>query len=150
MRGSRWVRWRAFSPAQQRTLLLAAALLPGCWLALRLLGLARLQAWIANAAPHGLALSASEIRDLGQLVNTAARHSPFACTCLTRSLVLAWLLRRRGVDSELRIGVRFTGGALQAHAWVEHAGIPINDKPDVARDFAAFDRLVPATAFHAA
>jgi len=48
------------------------------------------------------------------------------------------LLRRRGIDSQLRIGVRLTGGALEGHAWVEYAGVPVNDRLDVSADFTPF------------
>jgi hypothetical protein len=59
--------------------------------------------------------------------------------CLVRSLCLQWLLRRRGVASELRIGARLVGGQLESHAWVEVDGRPVNDAPDVAERYAAFE-----------
>jgi hypothetical protein len=55
--------------------------------------------------------------------------------CLQRSLVLLWLLRRRGIESELRIGVRKDGSALTAHAWIEMAGEFLNDSPDHCAQF---------------
>ena len=52
-----------------------------------------------------------------------ARYLPFPTTCLTNSLVVDGMLRRRGYASEIRFGVRPPeGGALAAHAWVEHDG----------------------------
>lgn len=83
------------------------------------------------------------MQSLAEAVNIAARHTPFPATCLTRSLLLDWLLQRRGVTSDLRIGVRLTEGALDAHAWVEYKGIPVNDLPYVASQFASFGELVP-------
>ena len=59
--------------------------------------------------------------------------------CLTRSLLLVWLLRRRGVSTDLRIGVRLSQGNLEAHAWVEHEGSAINEASDIGARFAAFD-----------
>jgi hypothetical protein len=47
-------------------------------------------------------------------------------TCLKRSLVLIGLLARRGVDSQLVIGVK-SGSSFEAHAWVEHGGRPLLD-----------------------
>jgi len=61
------------------------------------------------------------------MVLAAARHSFFAATCLERSLALWWLLARRGVASQLRIGVRKTGEKFEAHAWVEHGGAAIGE-----------------------
>jgi hypothetical protein len=43
------------------------------------------------------------------------------------------------VNSDLRIGVRLIEGRLEAHAWVEYQGKPINDTQDVSERFAAFD-----------
>ena len=61
--------------------------------------------------------------------------------------MLWWWLRRYGMASDLRIGVRFEGNELAAHAWVEKNGIPVNDRPDVASCFAAFDQPVAPEMF---
>ena len=66
---------------------------------------------------------------------------------LTRSLVLGWLLQRRGVATELRIGVRLVGGVLDAHAWVEYLGVPVNDRRDVAPQFGPFSGSAAPPAF---
>lgn len=87
------------------------------------------------------------IRSIGHLVNLASRCTPLPTNCLTRSLVLAWLLRRRGISFELRIGVRLSGGVLGAHAWVECEGVPVNDRDDIADDFSVFEQLPGALAF---
>ena len=43
--------------------------------------------------------------------------------CLTQAVVAHRMLRKQGIPSELRIGVRRTTQApLEAHAWVEHQG----------------------------
>ena len=130
-------------------LLAAAACMPIFWLGLRLLSLPRFQARLERARkPICPAITLPEIQALGELVNIAARHTLGSRICLTRSLLLGWLLRRRGVKSQLRIGVRFTQGALDAHAWVECEGVPVNDRPDVSTRFASFGKLVPLSAFH--
>ena len=141
-------RWGALSRADQRTVLLAGAAMPVFWLGLRVLGLPRFQAILQRrpVAPSSL-VPLADIQALGELVNIAALHTLGPRTCLTRSLLLGWLLQRRGVKSQLRIGVRFTQGALDAHAWVECDGIPANDSPDVSAQFAAFGDLVPLDAF---
>jgi hypothetical protein len=59
--------------------------------------------------------------------------------CLVRSLVLQWMLARRGIASTLRLGVRRENGRMFAHAWVERAGEPVNDSAELVRDYAAFD-----------
>jgi hypothetical protein len=142
------VRLRALGPAERRALLASAAWMPFFWLGLRTLGLARFHARLrrSRAATHD-AMTLRDIRTLGDLVNVAARHTLFPASCLTRSLLLEWLLHRRGVPSQLRIGVRFSRGALAAHAWVECEGVPVNDRLDVANQFTPFANLIPAAAF---
>jgi hypothetical protein len=59
---------------------------------------------------------------IARLVAIAAHRGPYRATCLRQSLSLCWLLLRRGIPAEIRIGVRKEGGELQAHAWVEYPG----------------------------
>ena len=147
---ARLVQFHDLNAMQKRTLLAAWLWLPLFWLGLRVLGLPRFQAWLLQApARSALFLTLPVVKDLGEVVNIAARHTPFPASCLTRSLLLGWLLRRRGVASKLRIGVRLTQGILDAHAWVECQGVPVNDSPDVSSQFAAFGDLIPLEAFQA-
>ena len=86
-------------------------------------------------------------RATARLVQAAARYGLFRPTCLPQSLVLCWLLRRQGLAGELRIGVRPEPSRLEAHAWVEFQGRPLNDGADVARRFAPFPReIIPPAA----
>ena len=48
--------------------------------------------------------------------------------CLRRSLVAGHLLRRH--DPTIRVGVAGTGDRLQAHAWLEIEGRPLEDPGD--------------------
>jgi hypothetical protein len=140
--------YRALTAREQKVLLASLALLPLFWLGLWLAGFQRCQAWldrspIARRAP----LSQSEAAELGVAVNRAANHVLGPASCLTRSLLLRWLLRRYGTTSDLRIGVRFEQGKLAAHAWVEKDGIPVNDRPEAVACFAAFDYPVSPEMF---
>ena len=72
------------------------------------------------------------------MIAIAARRTPLRVTCLPRSLALHWMLRRRGIESTLRIGVRKRGDHLEAHAWVEQGGQPLLDDADVGLQFAPF------------
>jgi Transglutaminase-like superfamily len=132
----------ALSWSERRTLVAAMAWMPLFWLGLHGLGLRRFQAWLLR--PRLLIqndLSLDEIMGMATAVNRAARLVRIPANCLTRSLLLGWLLRRRGVACQLRIGVQMNNGSLAAHAWVEYAGIPINDQPNVGEQFAAFQPL---------
>jgi hypothetical protein len=140
----------ALTASERRTVLAAMAWLPLFWIGLRALGLQRLQAWLQRKPlPRPARLTAAELPRLGQLVNAATHHTLGPANCLTRSLYLWWWLRRRGVDSQVRIGVRIAGSTLEAHAWVEHAGVPINDRNDVSTDFPPFAEHVSPKLFTA-
>ncbi len=141
-------RFLALERQQQLLLAGAAFWLPIFSLRLRILGFPKLQATRKPTtnieAPASSLLAA---RETGKLVNIAARHTIGSPTCLSRSLVLQWLLRMRGIPSQLRIGVRLSDGTLTAHAWVECGGEVINDTPEHIALFCAFDDLTSRPPF---
>jgi hypothetical protein len=73
---------------------------------------------------------------VARLVEIAARYSPAGATCLTETLALAWLLGRRGIMTNVRIGVARRNRHVAAHAWLEREGRPIYGLSDG-------DRYVP-------
>ena len=74
---------------------------------------------------------------LGRSVTRAANALPWRPTCLPQALAVKRMLRRRGIGSELHLGV--TSPALgQAHAWVTVGGEPV-----VGR--AGLEQFVPLT-----
>ena len=122
----------------------ASLLMPVIWACLRVFGLPRTLAWAAALRRMG-PVSGTHVltpASLGRLVNIAARYGPMRAACLVRSLVLIRILSGRGVKGNLKIGVRKgLSSQLDAHAWVEYDGAPVNDCPNVATDFAVFDTL---------
>lgn len=74
-----------------------------------------------------------------RMLNAAARYSFGHPTCLEQSLVLWYLLQRRGVSANLRIGVKKSNGNFEAHAWVELEGTALNQTADAHQHYAAFD-----------
>lgn len=150
-RVSAWRRWRALPAPERRLALFLFFLLPAVAAALSLLGVrrvcrvlgrlasrrARLKPCPASAgAPH---LAAADARHLARLVDAAARRLPGHPACLTRSVTLWYLLRRRALPAALRLGVRKAEGRLEAHAWVELGGEVVNDSADVGARFPAFE-----------
>ena len=127
-------------------LLKLQVLLPGVDAALRLLGYER----TCNLLRIGIskhptsrrggdaATDIEHAQRIARLVGIAANHGLYRATCLRQSLVLGWLLRRRRIPAELRIGVRKDGDDLQAHAWVELEGQALNDPAGVSQTYAAF------------
>jgi hypothetical protein len=143
-----WQRAWRLSPAERWLLAQALALLPLTALALRAVGFRRGLAVLARLAPVRAAAGGDEAalvaegRAAARLVDAAARHGAYRAGCLPRSLTLWWLLRRRGIDGRLRIGVRKEAGRFQAHAWVEYGGAVLNDRADVSERYAAFGRAI--------
>jgi hypothetical protein len=124
-----------------------AALWLAMWYSLRLrvLGLPAMRAASPDPVPQApAALALEDIRSLARLVDAVVHRALGTDQCLARSLVLQSMLRRKGVDSRLRIGVQRAGTSLRAHAWVECGGIPVNDTPLVTDQYAALDGLVLA------
>ncbi len=80
------------------------------------------------------------------LVCAVAGRLPLRSTCLARSLFVQWLLRRQGTSSDVNVGVRFSGGSLEAHAWVECDGQPLCEMPDVRSRYHAFTEPFPVEA----
>jgi len=141
-----WERLRRFSALQRpaRVLFLrAAALLPLISLSLRLRGFRKTQAFLQeflSLPGHPADTSASSSAQLTvRMVRAAVRNSLGHPTCLEESLALWWLLRRQGISSDLRVGVRKDGEKFEAHAWVERAGIALNEPEARHQHYAAFD-----------
>ena len=104
-------------------------------LGLRCVGFDRLVKHLGKV--HGAWLLGAPALDgerAARLVEAVSRLYPFNPTCLKKSLVLFWMLRRRGFPAELRIGVRKPAGTLEAHAWIEHEGRVLFDE-DTARQY---------------
>jgi hypothetical protein len=92
---------------------------------------------MAKAGPRSQ--GAERARQVGRIVNAAARRSWPRAKCLERSMVLWALLRREGIEGRIRFGVKPGAGTPEAHAWVEVAGEPVNDSADVATRYAALE-----------
>jgi hypothetical protein len=144
----KWRRFLELPWPEKRWFLLALVLLPALALALRLLGLRRSQALLVRLAPLPGSRDKNDgvspgppARAIARIVRAAANHGPYRATCLKQSLALWWLLRLSGVESDLRIGVQKSPVGVEAHAWVECDGRPLNERDDVARRFLPFGRL---------
>ncbi len=122
-------------------------MLPLMALTLWLLGFTRTQSMLAtlapidkNTGPGQKQATVYQAHVTAKMVTVAAQRGPFRASCLPQSLVLWWLLRRQGIDNELRFGVRKNPDRLEAHAWVELSNTVLNDRADVSRRFLPFKR----------
>ena len=71
-----------------------------------------------------------------RLVSMAARLHLLSMTCLPRALTLQWMLGRRGIPTQLCIGINRSSTGMLAHAWVELAGRAIGEPEDITERFA--------------
>lgn len=145
---SRWHKFRELTGREQIFLCFSVAGLAVVGALLRLAGFERTVAWLRGSSrrPEDRDPAAGALewaRRRSQLIAIAARRGPYRATCLPRSLLLWWIVRRRGLDPRLRIGVRRSEGELFAHAWIELSDEVLNDRAEIAQTFAAFeaDRL---------
>ena len=143
---SRWQKFRRLSRSAQKLFLQAFCLLALTGLAIRLFNFQRTQLALQRSLPIGKPnsrdSSATLVQQTARMVRAADNHGPLDGNCLRQSLVLWWLLRRQGIESELRIGVRKAGARFEAHAWVEWRGRALNERDDVRQRFAAFEEPI--------
>ena len=139
---SRLKKFLALSGIEKRIFFKALCGLPLVHLRLRLLGfkkyLAQLQR-IPLATIHPEIDPSTYPAHTSYLVNAAARLLFRREACLERSIMLWSMLRRKGIESELKIGVAKAHQELQAHAWVEIDDTAINEPRDAHQRFTAFD-----------
>jgi len=133
-------RWRALDGRQKRQLLLLSLALPATGAMIRLFGFkraARVCDRLGGQRPPRAASPADidAAQSLARLAGIAGRRGPVSASCLRQALVLRAWLRRRGLDAQLKIGVRRQGEAVDAHAWVELAGVALAQD---ALDHSAF------------
>lgn len=110
-------------------------------LSLKFWGFKRTQAFFQLKKPKKPGFCSQKIIKTTRMVQLAARYCQPWANCLKKSLVLWGLLRRQGIESELRIGVQKESGNFAAHAWVEYEGFVLNDSPNVRDRFSMFDAV---------
>ncbi len=135
----------ALTVTEWRVLLLSILLLPMIALVLQFKGFKWTQTLLLKHLPkkHGILIPEDEqlkvAQSVARIVSIAANHGFYSANCLKKSLLTWWLLRRRGITVELKIGVNKDAGDFNAHAWVEFRGNVLIDTADVGQRFSAFD-----------
>jgi len=131
-------------PAADKWLIFKVAImLPLVEGGLRLFGL-QVVARILESPAKSVALpfeSSPEVERQARLLSMVRHRHPFAGKCLSRSLTLWWCLRRTGIKSEVRLGIRKDGSKLRGHAWVEYQGKPVCEPPGVCQRYAVLTDL---------
>jgi Transglutaminase-like superfamily len=138
-------RYRALDPEARKQFRRAVILLPQIALSLRFRGFKRTKGalqeklqFIPPPAPRS-ELAAETIQKTCRMVRAGARYGVVRPTCLVESLGLWYLLQRQSIFAILRIGVRKLSDKFEAHAWVEHDGLALNQPEEHHQHYAAFD-----------
>ena len=87
--------------------------------AVRCLPSEKVVSWASRPPPRTRRFSSWEINWISWAVKTASRKSIAHAVCLPQAVAAQRMLRRRGIDSKICLGVAKQGVELIAHAWVE-------------------------------
>lgn len=131
---AKWSRWRGATWEQRWLVLLSVWMLARVRRRIRRDGYKLTSQWARPEIDRrDLTTDPARAARLAWAVNATARVLPYEANCLTRSLWLLRVLHRKGLDACLCIGVQMEDGRFAAHAWIESAGQPVNDRPDIAQ-----------------
>ncbi len=119
MKATRWGKLLSLSFSEVWFLVEAAAAVVAFDLAFRLFPRKACLALFERKAGSRRRREGTNPQRIAWLVDMADRYAPGKSSCLREAAALAWLLRRRGVATSLRIGVAREGGNLEAHAWLQ-------------------------------
>ena len=127
-------RLRQLSPSERWQLAGMIVALPVIHASVGIAGYGRTKQWLErwSSTPAGQPSSNGDLasaRSIARLAAIAGRRGAVSATCLRQSLLVYWILRRRGLSPELKIGVRKHEGVVDAHAWVELAGQSLDVAP---------------------
>jgi hypothetical protein len=133
-----WQKFWRLSAGERRTLLAAVAGLVLARLVMGCAGVGRTQRLAARLLRRRPArpVTVQDAMRLARLIDGAARVA--GGRCLARALVLLWMLRWKGAEGVLRVGVRRHGEGLEAHAWVEYDGVVLEGAGRQAEPFIPF------------
>jgi hypothetical protein len=138
---------RNLSINERQLLMTSLLLLPLTGISLHIFGLKRTQSamsHLSNKSRESLpeADQMNVAKQAARMVSIAANHGPYHANCLKRSVLIWWLLERKGIHTEIRIGAQKDPAGLQAHAWVEYQGKVLNDRQDIAAQFPPFETFL--------
>ena len=109
-------------------------------LVVRFVPAARIFAWANRPARRVNRFAANETRWISWAVDRVAARPWMNALCLPRALATHSMLRRRGITSQLCLGVAREDQALVAHAWLEIGENRIVLDPEI-------DRFTPLARF---
>jgi hypothetical protein len=79
--------------------------------------------------------------EVGWAVTRAARYVPFMALCLPQAMAAHRMLTRRGIASVMHFGAAGLTNSLDAHAWLDAAGVKVTGYP-IEESLAEIARFV--------
>lgn len=116
-----WMALRTLTPGERHLLAEAAMLTAVVWLGLRTLSFASLRQVLEACCRRTAGHPSDPLSGIAWAVQAASRRIPGGRTCLVEALVADVMLRRRGYQPVLHLGVRKQHDRtppLTGHAWV--------------------------------
>jgi len=95
--------------------------------------------WVSRDRPSMVNLAVA-MRG-ARAVRVAAALYPGRAECLERSMTLCFVLRRRGIQAKLRLGV--DPYLFDGHAWVEHDGHLLDETTETLKPFVHLTDIEP-------
>lgn len=144
------IKFARLSAGEQKLLLQIALLVPALELSLKTMGFRRASGLLVRLSPYRTSGGNANPKKPGEYRSVMLlyyRNFPFKGNCLARSMTLWYLLRRDGIESDLRFGTRKKDGKLLAHAWVEHRGQSLDHDFEPDSSYIPFtEPILPETA----
>lgn len=125
----------AFSLNDWQVLFEAYFLIFALKISLRCCGFSRVYYYITKQRLPLVGYSHEKIEKLCYLVRLSCQYHFCRAQCLHYALVAYYLLRQRGVEVDLCIGVRREGSDMAAHAWLEFEGRAIQESPETQKTY---------------
>jgi len=138
-------KWRALPASERCTLAQLVCLLLLSWAGLRLLGTKRMlgiaqpEVSIARNQQNIKIQATGYTQRCAELTAIAAHHCLPRGSCFPQSLALCWLLRKKGLEAQIRIGIKPHSAPLLAHAWVEYQAMVLGNQES---EYSAFPDLL--------
>lgn len=114
------------------------------WAGLRVFGYPSWKSFIDKSAGKKVVepqMPVAKAQQIARLVTSTAQRLLPKTNCLEQSLVILFLLRKRGAPTNLRFGGRKDEGRFEAHAWVEWEGVVLNEDSAIHHHFIPFEPL---------
>lgn len=83
-------------------------------------------------------LRVAEVERFHKLIKIIYALPLFNNSCLAISLSFWFLLKRKGVEAQLKFGYKNASGKLLGHAWLEYNGVPLTLNAKVAEEYTSF------------